>query len=441
MLSVSDTLLILSRYADLLGLLAILPILSELKFGALFRNEPVINDCRESKPAPEESSDNKENDAGAASAKAKSKASAKGKAKAKAKPAADDKKDPTEEAETSKEEGDEDIAAKRPNLLKKRTLPPFWTIFLLFLAEVLNSLPLLDPEDKQTRRAVGALLRAQDSGKTGLGDALLSLDKAFQDPDVYALLRCFATLAALATLLATLALGIDRHADIALGRPAAMVKQYIVQAWKGISASPALWALSLLALWTGVANRSTLERLAQKTAISTLAAPTATLLRSLGLVGAAVSLDDKGPLSLWATFASLAGAVRVAHFVTYERLSWETVTRSVTTDGIAANIRDARCMVALELWNLLALAPVIGKRRSNVFFLAILFLPCACLVYGHEASEPLEPYFMELAPRLSTVVAVLGICTIFLGGVTSMVCSVGLAQVLVAIHNLGTVKP
>mmetsp|Transcript_23154 Transcript_23154/g.65332 ORF Transcript_23154/g.65332 Transcript_23154/m.65332 type:complete len:429 (-) Transcript_23154:120-1406(-) len=427
MLGVSDATLLLGRYGDLLGVLTALPLLSELKFGALLRSQEQSREALRKKAQETQETET--------ALKEQQESSAKGKDKKK-----DDKAASAATDEASAQPDDGTLANDSAAADVGATIPPFWALACMLLAEVISSMQLLDPEDKQTRRAVGVVLRAQQNGKEGFSNALKTVEKILEDSDVNELLRLTAAWAGIGALLISIILGLHRQESMVIGSPMKVMKQVVVRVFKGMLLAPRLWLFTLLGAWVVLANRSVLLKIINKSAIKELVKSSVVLWRTIGTVGTAMNCPRTGPMPLWATLTLVAGMVRVAHYVTFERLSWDVVTKNIDIEGVSANVCAARCMMALEAWAFLALAPHISIRRHMILLGGLLFAPCVCIVMGGPALAPLEPYLELAGPRLSIAVAVVTLCTVFMGGFPTMMAVILLAQVLIRIHKLDTMK-
>lgn len=401
---------LLSRYGDLLMLLSLLPVLSDLKFGSMLRAQDISTLARKKEEAASVAASKDKKEKSGKDAKP-----AKGEAAAKVEKAVKDT--PTEET--------------------CRARPPAWALALLLLAECCMSMQLLDPADKQVARAAGALARGQKAAKPGFEQALRTFERLLGDPDVYQLVR-FASLAAgLGGLLANSVLCISDQEPKALGAPMATLRKAALGLLK-LLASARGGLLALLGASFVFGHWSMLGRLIRKPAVAEAVRSSATLWRVLAAAGTAITVPPEGPMPMWALLQGAAGVARAAHVLVFERVSMAAVLDKGAQGGAA--VATARCVLALEGFCLLSWFPLVVRRKRLALLLPILCLPCLAFAAGGPFSAPLEPFVEMAVQKLNVAMAVVALMLTFMGGFPTMAACLGLFQLLFRIHRLDTLK-
>lgn len=428
MVSVVDTAKFLERYSDVLYITALIPILGEIKFGALLRAQAKLaktTHVREDGGSEESVKDTKGNqDTNKGTEADQSKV---------AKAAAN----PSEKALEPKTDEDVDDVKEH-----KQLVPPVWALVMLLLAEIIAGAQFFNSSDKKTRRAVGTMLRIQKHSKRSYQGAIDSLEKLVLDSDVYDLLRLVATLGAIGSLLVSLFLGLHERSPTTDQGPLKMFRHRLERVLRLIF-RPKQWALAAICAWFVLNQRQTLTNLLQKRPVQDFGCALVPLLRALYAVGTALTCPRDGPLPFWATVTFAAGVARALCFFTVERISVEEFLQSRPVPELPAKINSARCIVALEAFSFITLLPHMMRRKRLMMFVAMLMMPCLALT-SRGAVASLIARHGDVINNLTTSLALgmlsMGLVLVFIGGFQTVVSCAVLVQVLTRIHSLDTMK-
>lgn len=430
--SVVETLQVLERYADLLGVLAVLPVLSDIKFGPLLRAQELGRRLDSAAGQNAASSGGGADGSGEAADSAGGEKEGDGSGPGRswtAEPASH----PCAEATSPQSEPTSGSGL------------PAWALVLVLLAEVVAAMPLLDPSDRLVRRAWGNMVRSQKkSGESGLLAVIQKLEKLLQDEDVYQLVSSVAIVVGVSSLIISSLFGAGGNLDSFRGGPRSMLRAFsrmckTSPVGKALGSPRAWFALLVLASYW-IANSEPLLRLARKSAVVELLKASGKLWRTLGFVGAAMwgsSAQESSPLPAWATLQAASITARVAHLVVQERLSLDGFLGESTTGAPSDAVKG---ILALEACGLIVLLPHAFARRKLRVLSVMLFLPILLLVGTGGMAEAAQPYFEGRVHQLSFCTAVLSLCLVFLGGFSTMMSCVLVMQLLVQIHSLDKIK-
>mmetsp|Transcript_40266 Transcript_40266/g.93678 ORF Transcript_40266/g.93678 Transcript_40266/m.93678 type:complete len:389 (+) Transcript_40266:68-1234(+) len=378
---------ILSRYNDILGIVAVLPLVSHVKFGGLIE-------------AQEASKKHK--------------------------------KEETAEGSTSSK-----LTGNRSPGKESGYLPPAWALFLILIAELCSAIQLFDSSDRQVRRGIGELLRAQRQSRGSTSNLLGQFERLLANDDVYELVRFFGAFCSCCSLFVSALLGLDRTLTLggqgAYGMLREGLRRFLRTFWR-----PRLLCLVVLLASLAVGHASALMRFARKPAVKELATFLPVLLRAMGLSGVATSTQTSEHLLSYVGLQCCAALAREAHVLVYNRV---TVPELIEGGGSRdeADLVRLRTLAAAELWAVLVLlSRMLSKRRLMTLW--ALAMPSVALAFDSPRLAYFEPYLDLIIKRMGLCTAVLSLIVLFLGGFQSMFGVVVMGQVLTRIHKLDTLK-
>eukprot|EP00929_Paragymnodinium_shiwhaense_P112154 TRINITY_DN80409_c0_g1_i1.p1 TRINITY_DN80409_c0_g1~~TRINITY_DN80409_c0_g1_i1.p1 ORF type:complete len:418 (-),score=126.23 TRINITY_DN80409_c0_g1_i1:46-1299(-) len=416
MSSVKDVVKFLGRYADLMTLMAIVPLLSHLKFGKLLASHE-----RSQRAALEKAAE-------ADKAAAKKTAAKKDAAKADAAKKAD--------------EARETPAANDAEPLRQ-TLPPALSLFLLMLAELLASVELLDPSESHVKKAMGEFVKLQKKSKGGFSELPSMVDKLLGSDDVFDLIVFVASMSGLSAMFFMLVFKLE---DLDMGQKAPSMnpletvrkslRHVVVQL-----CTPKLWCSAILAAVFVMGNWSSLGKLLRRPGILDFLRSLARPLRTGAVFAAMLETEYEGPMPLWATI-QIAGAVaRAGCFFVYERLSSKALLGDNLPDFFKAGgsaVVAARGVLLLEaLCLLVALPCALRKTGLGKLILPLLVTP-SVYVLTADASFAIE--FDEATRKVSMAMVLVSMTMVFMGGLMTMLVCIGIVQLLIRIHNIEKMK-
>lgn len=397
--SVAEAARILSRFADLVSLLAVLPVLSEVKFGGILRAQEHSKRAREEEETSE--ADGKDS-----------------KKKIAAKPA---------------QAAVEKTAAVEP---EPSSIPPSWAFLLLLVAELCSSPGLFNPKDKQVTRAFGEMARVHAKSPSGFANVVQAFEKVLGNEDVYELVRFAASVAGLGGLLLTTTLGFHKLSSFSPGPNTPglvdMAKRTLKQFLRAIHV-PRLWFFIALAGMFVVGNWSGLMKLAQRPVVAELVRGSADLLRLLAFTGSVLVESSRGPMPAWAALQVVATIARAAHYVVYNRVS----VLALFEVGAHAASRGA---LIIKAWSVLILIPTAFKSKRFMLLIPVMALPCIVLALDGPLALQMAPFLEAGIQRIGIVVAVMSMLMVFLGGFPTMLAVLLMFQGLSRVHRLDVVK-
>jgi len=371
----------LGRYADVLNLVSLFPLLSYLKFGYLLRD-------RERR------------------ARAARRASREG-----------------QEAEE-----DERVTEEKANWIPSAT-----SLILLLFAELCTSWQLLDPSDKLVRRAVGEVGRMKKKTKPGLSSVHDAILKLLESDDFYELIRFISTFSCLTGIVITVGLRLHDSHSLETGNP---FKHFLKTFGKTLHIlwSPRLWLAALLCVAFTVGNWSLLAKFIRRPIAAELLRAFARLARALSAALVATGSSYEGELPFWCAMQGIAAVARATHLIGYERASW-TMLLEVSKRSVLGGL-------VMEVLCFLQMLPCALRRRRLLLTIALFVAPCAAALSGGPALELLQPIVAapEMMHRLALAILAIGTMSLFLGGFSGMISAVLLLQALNAIHGLDKLK-
>mmetsp|Transcript_140636 Transcript_140636/g.437399 ORF Transcript_140636/g.437399 Transcript_140636/m.437399 type:complete len:396 (-) Transcript_140636:216-1403(-) len=392
--AVAASLRFLSRYGDLFGLVAALPLISHVKFGSII-------EAQEAKKAQKARGGGEE-------------------------PAAPSAAPAWAPGARGQEPG---------------YLPPAWALFLVLLAEVLSAWSLFDPSDKKVRRAVGETLRIQKRSKGGaLSEVLASMERLLGDEDVYYLIRSVSAICSCASVLLAALAGLDRLPGLgsksAVG-PARAAHHGATHLLR-VVLRPRLLGLAVLLACLAIGHHSALLRAARRPGVAELLLAAPALLRAMGLTGVAFSPSSE-VLPIYAALHSCAALARQAHVLVYERIALSDLLKDGLFE-VKAGHMVPRSVIAMDLWSMLVLLPTAFSKRRFMMILPFLALPCLWLASDGPIPSLIEPHVELIIGRIVFCTAVVSFIVVFMGGLPTMTILILLAQALMKIHKLDKLK-
>lgn len=382
---VANAVLLLGRYADCLVILGILPVISHMKFGKLLHAQEQALKSRRT--------------------------------------AAERKDNP-------------DAHSHSQPIPFVACAPPAWALLLLVFAEFSSSLQLFDQSDKQVRRAFGEVIRLQKSSGKGITETLEALEKLLGNTDVYEVFRFFTMCAGFGSLLLTVAFGLEEADAQARESPIAALKRSAKNAVHFV-VRPRLWFLVALFLSYTVGNWTAISRLCKRTSTSELFVAAAPLFRAIASAGTIIGTPHTGPLPSWACFHGIGAMARFTRVLMYERAS---IAMLINLSTASSTLTSVRGTLALEAWTVLMLLPCAAKSARARLLIPILATPCIALAMGGSTAAMIEPYLEVATQRVSMCVSILSLMLVFLGGFSTMIVFMALAQAILHIHSLSTMK-
>ncbi|CAE7802203.1 amtB [Symbiodinium sp. CCMP2456] len=315
-----------------------------------------------------------------------------------------------------------------------RTTPPVWALCLLLVAELCSGAAFLNPSDKQARRAIGEVVRAQKNAEAGLEETVNGIVKLLDSKDVHELAKLLASVGGLAGTLCISALsGAGDAGGVGFGIRAAAAPLRTLLTAERFWGLLAVTALFLLGNWMP------LTTLVRKPAVWAACGNFGSLVRSLAFAAAA-GAQDSGPLSTWAMLSAAACVARISRLIVHEQLapavwitSWWSGSR-LSVDPLVLTT------LGLESWCLAVLLLILIRRPRKMLLLAAMTYPCIALAQGPPASQNFEAFVAPALQRGPIVMAVVSALLVFMGGFPTMLCSLVLIQALLFIHGLDSSK-
>ncbi|CAE7456121.1 Ammonium transporter 1 member 1 [Symbiodinium microadriaticum] len=315
-----------------------------------------------------------------------------------------------------------------------RTTPPVWALCLLLVAELCSGAAFLNPSDKQARRAIGEVVRAQRNAEAGLEETVSGVVKLLDSKDVHELAKLLASVGGLSGTLCISALsGAGDTGGVGFGIRAAAAPLRTLLTAERFWGLLAVTALFLLGNWMA------LTTLVRKPAVWAACGNFGSLVRALAFAAAA-GAQDSGPLSTWAMLSAAACVARISRLIVHEQLapavwitSWWSGSR-LSVDPLVLTT------LGLESWCLAVLLLILIRRPRKMLFLAAMTYPCIALAQGPPASQNFEAFVAPALQRGPIVMAVASALLVFMGGFPTMLCSLVLIQALLFIHGLDSSK-
>jgi len=187
-----------------------------------------------------------------------------------------------------------------------------------------------------------------------------------------------------------------------------------------------------------VGNRAALGKFIGRPGSTDLFAAFARLARAVagGIVLTNGSHSDD--LSLWCALQASAAVARAAHCYSFQRVPWQSILQEDVT-GAAEIVKGALIMEAVLALSLLPC--VFRRRRLFPIFFGLCLPSIACLLEGSQQKslEFLLPV-PEMVPKLAMVFAAMSLVSLFLSGVSGILCGGAIVQLLVVVHGLDTIK-
>ncbi|CAE7665917.1 AMT1-1 [Symbiodinium pilosum] len=324
-------------------------------------------------------------------------------------------------------------AAEKPKNAEERprAAPPIWAMCLLLVAELCCGAAFLNPSDKQARRAIGEVVRAQRSAGHGLEETVNGVIKLLDSKDVHELAKLLASVGGLSGILCISALSGD-SSGVGFGIRAAMAPL------RALLSAVHFWGLLAVTALLVLGNLTLLKTLVQKPAVFAALGNFGTLARCVGCAGAAGL--ESGPISSWAMLSAAACVARISRIIVHEQLtpsvwlaSWWSKSR-VSVEPVVLTT------LGLDAWCLAVLLLIVLRRPRKLVLLAAFAYPCIALARGAPNSQPFEIYVSPALVHSPTVMAVTSALLIFMGGFPTMLSSILLVQVLYFVHGLDTAK-
>jgi len=391
--TVVDTARLLEYYGDLLRIVALLPMVTHVRFRGLLQaggRQQELNNSSDESTVTE----------------------------------ADDKKDAPSKPAVADEPGQ---------------LPPSWALLLLVLAEVCASTQLFDPSDSQVRRAVGEMVRTQGRASGGFMQGFALAEKMLTNQDVYELIRFVAAYAGYASLFVIAVLRLD-YLDQTEMNPFTSARKTVVHIVR-ILIAPRFWLLVLLAIAFVLGRWSILAAVIQKPIVLELIRTSTELFRALALTGVVFGSHAKGPVTPFATLQCVGAFARIAHVLIQGRIPFASLVDHGPFDvGVSATFIGARGTVGIEAWCILILLPTVFRKIKFTILLLLLAAPCIALLAGDPYASFVEPYSEAIMHKLPNMVAIFSLLTIFLGGFPTMILCLTMCQLLIRIHKLDKVR-
>lgn len=372
----------LGRYADILNLLSVFPLLSYLKFGYIIRD-------RRARLA-----------------------------------AASRESEGTEETMVTPDKDD--------------SIPSTLALVLLLFAELCTSFQMFDPRDKLVTRAVGEVGRMKKKTKPGLSSVHDAILKLIENDDVYELARFLSIFSCLTGVTITVALRLYEMDPIesgsGIGGP---MKQSLKNASRAARRflSPRFWSVVLLCSAFIVGNWSLLAKFMRRPIAIELLRALSVLARALSAALVATGSSYDGELPVWCAMQGAAAVARGTYLFGYERVSWS----SLLTQDSKRSVCGA---LALEALCFVQLLPGALRRGRMMVTIAILIAPCIAILMDGHAATVLQPILTTpvVVHRMAMVLLAIGTFGLFLGGFSGMMAVVFVLQALAAIHGLEKLK-
>jgi len=405
--TLAETVTFLSHYGDVLVLFALIPLISHLKFGGLGLPLSEAKDMAEQQSACE-----------------------------------GDDQQSKESADSKTKKNIQAAASLRKQALQKLQdeVPPSWVMLLYLLAEVCASLPLLDPADKQVRKATFALARLQK--KNGMQEILETVAKLLQNADVYRTIRFVAAFSSMGSIFISTALKLQDLNTASMyntKNPIRLAYRMSGHLRKELAAPRSY--LSIIVVVSCIAgNWTKVAKLIGRTAVWEILGAAAGPLRAIAAAGVVLRTRFSGPTPTWAALQCGASLVRMACVMMYERL---TVPQLLEGGFVPKNqtVEIVRGTICMEACCVILLLPCVLSRRRLIFVLLCLQLPLLIVTMEGQISSAL-PHIdvVRGAEMLAICMGVVSFMQLFLGGFSSMLSCLVVIQVLARIHRLDQMR-
>mmetsp|Transcript_93826 Transcript_93826/g.186107 ORF Transcript_93826/g.186107 Transcript_93826/m.186107 type:complete len:391 (+) Transcript_93826:74-1246(+) len=387
--TVAETARLLEYYGDLVRTLALLPMITHIRFQGLLQTKEINKLSTES--------DSTE---------------------------ADDKKDVSKSATSD----------------KPRQLPSAWALLFLVLAEVCASTQFFDPSDRQVRRAVGEMVRTQGRASGGFAQGLALAEKLMTHEDVYELVRFVATYAGYTSLFVLAFFGLDKLYSEVEVNPFTSARKTIVHIARALIV-PRFWLPLLLAIGFVLGRWSPLAAAIRNSRVLELIRTSTELFRALALTGIVIGPHARELVAPFATLQCVGAFARIAHVLVQGRVPFASLLDHGPFDtGVSATFIGARGTVGIEVWCILILLPFVFRQRKFAMLLPVLAVPCIAVLAGEPYASFVDPYSELLMKQLPNLVAIVSLLTIFLGGFPTMILCLTMCQLLIRIHKLDKVR-
>merc|ERR1712060_685782 len=135
--------------------------------------------------------------------------------------------------------------------------------------------------------------------------------------------------------------------------------------------------------------------------------------------------------------------VRATCVFLHQRVPWdELLDGGIFAQGGRAVVTSVQTTLLMEAWCFLILLPCAFKRRRMQGLLPLLVAPCVMLVTGSPANalSMLETYMTLATHRIALTVGLMSLLMLFMGGFSIMFMYIALAQILIRIHHLDSIK-
>ncbi|CAE7309087.1 AMT1-4 [Symbiodinium natans] len=312
-------------------------------------------------------------------------------------------------------------------------IPPIGALCLLLVAELCSGAAFLNPSDKQARRAIGEVVRAQKNAEGGFEETVNGILRLLESKDVHELAKLLASVGGLAAMLCMSAMSGGDAGGVGIGIRAA------VAPLRPLLTAHRFWGVLAVAALFVLGNWTALTTLVKKPAVWGCLANFGALARAVGFAAAA-GVEDSGSLSTWAMLSAATCIARISRMIVHEQLApavWMASWWSKSRVSVEPLVLTTFC---LEAWCLAVLLLILLRRPRKLVILLAVTYPCVALAQGAPASQPFEAFVVPALQRGPAVMAVTSALLIFMGGFPTMLCSLVLIQVLYFIHGLDNAK-
>eukprot|EP00927_Polykrikos_kofoidii_P060660 TRINITY_DN55598_c0_g1_i1.p1 TRINITY_DN55598_c0_g1~~TRINITY_DN55598_c0_g1_i1.p1 ORF type:complete len:413 (+),score=52.54 TRINITY_DN55598_c0_g1_i1:65-1240(+) len=330
-------------------------------------------------------------------------------------------------------------------------IPPTAALFLFLAAEMCTFVNLFDPNEMHLRKAVSALMRVTKlSDDAGFAKVLEATEKALENDDFFLVFRFMVVFAAIASLTVNKVLRLDKldeeqtargHSGDSLLMLATGSIRHVVSAFF----DPKLWFTVVLLIAGIMGNWSALGRLLRRPGMLELVRSFAPAFRTAGVTLTVMQLSCSGPLPLWASAHGAGAAARAGAFFLFERLSVQSLLDFTSASDIffsgTVATRAARGTLLMEAFCFLAVLPwALSRRGVRRLTMPILLMPVALLLSDRVDSKRMQPLIEQGASRLTIACAGCGAVVTFLGGVFTLVVYFILISAFNKIHKLDRLR-
>mmetsp|Transcript_22424 Transcript_22424/g.62728 ORF Transcript_22424/g.62728 Transcript_22424/m.62728 type:complete len:389 (+) Transcript_22424:2-1168(+) len=328
----------------------------------------------------------------------------------------------------------------------RNSLPPASALLLFVIAELCASIHLFDLTDSSVKRAVGELARVQKRSKSqGLAGALAAIEKVMDNVDVLEIIRFTAAFAGLIALLVTVFLRLDELdvAERGTHNPFKRFGNSVLHCLRQ-AASPRLLCLQLLLVTFVTGNWSVLRKFVQKSGTLELVRAAAGPLRAFGLSATVLQASYTGPMPLWAAAQGAAAAARAARIFVYERLSLAELSGGSVAGFLhhgSATLFQARCAMTMEaLCFVLVFACALNNSRLGKLALPLLMAPAVIMLMEGPTADFVGPYMQDMTKKCSLSIGAFALMMVFMGGFGTMLACIAVVQAFSYIHRLEKMK-